>query len=148
MGVGCFIWPVQNQRLSNNFISATCSSKILDGRPFISGPASNFLVLICYKLMVCFWTISLTTRYIRSMCLVALLDLLLCKKKTTALWVSWFLTRFESRGAHGCREQWHGRDMMVYTGLSLHEDKNPASCVRWCIIIYWVKTPSIPSFIG
>jgi hypothetical protein len=29
----------------------------------------------------------------------------LCKKKTTALWVSWFLTRFESRGAHGCREQ-------------------------------------------
>jgi hypothetical protein len=40
------------------------------------------------------------------------------------------MTRFESRGAHGRGEQWNTRDMRVYTGLDLCEDKNPTSCVR------------------
>jgi hypothetical protein len=38
--------------------------------------------------------------------------------------------------------------MMVYTDLDFHEDKNPTSYVRWCIMIYWVETPSTPPFIG
>jgi hypothetical protein len=41
--------------------------------------------------------------------------------------LSLFLSRLESRVAHGCGEQWHTR---VYTGLGLGEDKNPTSCVR------------------
>jgi hypothetical protein len=39
-------------------------------------------------------------------------------------------------------------DTRVYTGLGLREDKNPTSCVRWCIMIRWVETPSTPPFIG
>jgi hypothetical protein len=54
--------------------------------------------------------------------------------------VSWFMTRFESRGAHGCGEQWHARDTRVYTGLGLREDENPTSCVHQCITIHWVET--------
>jgi hypothetical protein len=44
--------------------------------------------------------------------------------------VLWFLTRFESRGAHGCGGQWNTRDTRVYIGLDLREDKNPTSCVH------------------
>jgi hypothetical protein len=44
--------------------------------------------------------------------------------------LSWFLTRFENRDAHGREEQWNARDMMVYTGSSLRDDKNPMSCVH------------------
>jgi hypothetical protein len=62
--------------------------------------------------------------------------------------LSWFMTRFESKGAYGCRERWHARDMRVYTSSSLREDKNPTSCVCWCILIRWVETPSTPPFIG
>jgi hypothetical protein len=61
--------------------------------------------------------------------------------------VLWFMTRFESRGDHGCEEQCHARDMRFYTGSNLGEDKNRTSCVRWCIIIRWVETPSTPPFI-
>jgi hypothetical protein len=49
-----------------------------------------------------------------------------------------------SKGAHGCEEQWHARDTRVYTGLGLRVDKNPMSCVRLCIMIHWVETPSPP----
>jgi hypothetical protein len=54
--------------------------------------------------------------------------------------MSWFLTGFGNRGVHGCGEQWHVRDMMVYTGLGLREDKNPTSCV--CLMrtsILWIQ---------
>jgi hypothetical protein len=44
--------------------------------------------------------------------------------------LSWFLTRFESKGAHGCGEQWNARDMSVYIDSGLREDKNPTSCVH------------------
>jgi hypothetical protein len=40
------------------------------------------------------------------------------------------------------------RDMRVYLGLSIREDKNPTSCVRWCIMIHWVETLSTPPFTG
>jgi hypothetical protein len=46
-------------------------------------------------------------------------------------WILWFMTRFESRGAHGCDEQWNMRDMRVYAGSGLSEDNSPTSCVRW-----------------
>jgi hypothetical protein len=44
--------------------------------------------------------------------------------------------RFKSRGAHGCGEQWNARDMRVYTGSGLHEDKNPMTCVHWLYYDY------------
>jgi hypothetical protein len=44
--------------------------------------------------------------------------------------VLWFMTRFESRGAHGCGEQWNARDTRVYTGSGLREEKNPTSYVH------------------
>jgi hypothetical protein len=59
-----------------------------------------------------------------------------------AVGVSWFMTRFKSRGAHVCEEQWHARDMRVHIGLGLREDTNPTSCVHRCIMIHWVETPS------
>jgi hypothetical protein len=34
-------------------------------------------------------------------------------------------------GAHGCGEQWNARDMRLYTGLGLREDKTPMTCVCW-----------------
>jgi hypothetical protein len=37
------------------------------------------------------------------------------------------------------------RDTRVYTSSGLHEDKDPMSCVQWCIVIQWVETP-YPSF--
>jgi hypothetical protein len=40
------------------------------------------------------------------------------------------MTIFESRGAHERGEQWNARDTRVYTGLDLHEDKNPTSYVH------------------
>jgi hypothetical protein len=33
------------------------------------------------------------------------------------------MTRFESRGSHESEEQWHARDMRVYTDLGFHEDE-------------------------
>jgi hypothetical protein len=45
--------------------------------------------------------------------------------------LSWFLTTFECRGGHGCGEQQNIRGTMVYIGSSIHEDKNPISCVCW-----------------
>jgi hypothetical protein len=62
--------------------------------------------------------------------------------------LSWFTTRFESRGALGWEEQWHARGTRVYIGSGLPEDKNPTSCVRRCIMIYCVETLSTSSFIG
>jgi hypothetical protein len=59
-----------------------------------------------------------------------------------------FTIGFESRGAHGCEEQWYAMDTRVYTGLGRHEDKNPTSYVRRCIMIHWDETPSTPPFIG
>jgi hypothetical protein len=44
--------------------------------------------------------------------------------------LSWLMTRFESRGAHECGEQWNARKMRVYKGSGLCEDKNPSSSVR------------------
>jgi hypothetical protein len=46
-----------------------------------------------------------------------------------------FMTRFDSRGAHGCEEQCHARGTRVYTGPGLREDSSPTSCVHRCIII-------------
>jgi hypothetical protein len=36
--------------------------------------------------------------------------------------LSWFMTRFESRGAYRYVEQWNARDTRVYIGLGLRED--------------------------
>jgi hypothetical protein len=58
------------------------------------------------------------------------------------------MTRFESRGAHRCEVLWHARDTRVYTGLGLHEDNDPTSCVRQCIIFHFVETPTTLPFIG
>jgi hypothetical protein len=41
------------------------------------------------------------------------------------------MTRFKSRGAHGCDEQWNARDMRVYIGSGLPEDNGPTFYVRW-----------------
>jgi hypothetical protein len=62
------------------------------------------------------------------------------------LFFSWFMTRFESSGAHGCGEQWNARDTRAYTGLSLCEDKNPASCVRQLYYDCLGQEPLYPSF--
>jgi hypothetical protein len=55
---------------------------------------------------------------------------------------------FESRGAHGCEEQWNVRDMMVHTGLGLLTDNNTTSYVHQFFLIAWVENPSTPPFIG
>jgi hypothetical protein len=58
------------------------------------------------------------------------------------------MTRFESKSAHGCGEQWNVRDMMVYTGYELHEDKTLCPvCINF-IMIAWIETPPTPPFIG
>jgi hypothetical protein len=62
--------------------------------------------------------------------------------------VLWFMTIFESRGAHGCDEQWDAWHMRFYTGLGLHEDKTLRPMCVGCIMIAWVETPSTPPFIG
>jgi hypothetical protein len=58
------------------------------------------------------------------------------------------MTRFESRGAQRCGEQWNTRGMRVYTGSGLHEDKTLHPVCVDCIMIAWVDTPSTPPFIG
>jgi hypothetical protein len=60
--------------------------------------------------------------------------------------LSWFMTRFESRGAHGCGEQWNARDTRVYTDSGLCEDKNPASCMRQSYYDCLGWDPLYPSF--
>jgi hypothetical protein len=60
--------------------------------------------------------------------------------------LSWFMTRFESSGAHGCDEQWNVMDMRVYTGSSLSEDNIPTSCVRRLYYDYLGRDPLYPSF--
>jgi hypothetical protein len=44
--------------------------------------------------------------------------------------VPWFMTRFESKGAHGCKENGNARNTRVYIGSGLCEYKNPTSYVR------------------
>jgi hypothetical protein len=56
------------------------------------------------------------------------------------------MTRFESRGAHGCGEQWNKRDTRVYTGPGIHEDKNPMSYVRQLYYDCLGRDPLYPSF--
>jgi hypothetical protein len=56
------------------------------------------------------------------------------------------MTRFESRGAQGCEEQWNARDTTVYTGSGLHEDKNPMSYVRQLFYDFLGQDPLYPSF--
>jgi hypothetical protein len=62
--------------------------------------------------------------------------------------LSWFLTRFKRKDAHGSGEHWHARDTRIYIGSGLCEDKNSTSCVRRCIMICWVETSSAHPFIG
>jgi hypothetical protein len=50
---------------------------------------------------------------------------------TYDLELSWFMTRFKSRGAHRCDEQQNVRDMRVNTGPGLTEDNSPTCCVHW-----------------
>jgi hypothetical protein len=60
--------------------------------------------------------------------------------------VSWFMTRFESRGAHRCGEQWNTMDTRVYTGSGLCEDKNPMSYVCRLYYGHLGRDPLYPSF--
>jgi hypothetical protein len=49
-------------------------------------------------------------------------------------------------GAHECEEQWRARNMRVYTGLSLREEKKP---YIMCVSIYYDSLgydPLYPSF--
>jgi hypothetical protein len=62
--------------------------------------------------------------------------------------VLWFMTRFESRDAHGCGEQWNARDMRIYTSSSLREDKNPTSCIHQLYYDCFSRDPLYPSFCG
>jgi hypothetical protein len=61
-------------------------------------------------------------------------------------WVSWFMTRFASRRAHGCDEQWNARDTRVYIGSSLSEDNSPTSCVHRLYYDCLGRYPLYPSF--
>jgi hypothetical protein len=61
--------------------------------------------------------------------------------------LSWFLTRIKCRVLTDVEINGNTRDMRVYKGLSLREDKNPTSCVHQCIMIHWVKTPFTHPFI-
>jgi hypothetical protein len=54
----------------------------------------------------------------------------LCIEIDLTLQLSLFMTRFESRGGHGCDEQWNAWDTRVYTGSGLLEDNSPMSCVH------------------
>jgi hypothetical protein len=60
--------------------------------------------------------------------------------------MSWFMTRFESRGAYGCDEQWNTRDTMVYTGSDLPKDNSYMSCVCWLYYDCLGRDPLYPSF--
>jgi hypothetical protein len=55
-------------------------------------------------------------------------------------------TRFKSRGAHRCDEQWNTRGTRVYTGSDLHEDRNPTPCVRQLYYDCLGRDPIYPSF--
>jgi hypothetical protein len=65
---------------------------------------------------------------------------------THDLEMSWFMTRFESRGAHGCDEQWNVRDMRVYIGPGLPKDNRPTSYVRRLYYDCLRQDPIYPSF--
>jgi hypothetical protein len=60
--------------------------------------------------------------------------------------LSWFMTRFESRGAHGCDEQWNARDMRVYTDSGLPENNSLTSCMRRLYYDWLGRDPLYPSF--
>jgi hypothetical protein len=66
--------------------------------------------------------------------------------QTWAWFLSWFITRFESRSAHGRGDQWNTSDMRVYTGSGLREDKNTTSCVRQLYYDYLDRDPLNHSF--
>jgi hypothetical protein len=58
--------------------------------------------------------------------------------------VSWFMTRFECRGAHGCDEQWtQGTRGFIQVQASQRIIALRPMCTS-CIMIAWVKTPSTP----
>jgi hypothetical protein len=60
--------------------------------------------------------------------------------------MSWFTTRFESRGAHGREEQWNVGDTRVYIGSGLREDKNHMSYVRQLYYYSLGQDTLYPSF--
>jgi hypothetical protein len=67
-------------------------------------------------------------------------------EKDHTTYLSWFMTRFESRVAHGLDEQWNVRDMRVYTGSCLPEDNSPMSCVHRLYYDCLGRDPLYPSF--
>jgi hypothetical protein len=56
------------------------------------------------------------------------------------------MTRFESRGAHGCDEQWNARDTRINIGSGLPEDDSPTSCVHQLYYDCLGRDPLFPSF--
>jgi hypothetical protein len=56
------------------------------------------------------------------------------------------MTIFETRGAHGCHEQWNALDMRVYIGSGPSEDNSPTYCVRWLYYVCLGRDPIKPSF--
>jgi hypothetical protein len=58
------------------------------------------------------------------------------------------MTRFESRGAHGCGEQWNISNMRVYTGSTPLKIITLRPVCVGCIMIAWVETPSTSPFVG
>jgi hypothetical protein len=56
------------------------------------------------------------------------------------------MTRVESRGAHGCGEQWNTSDTRVYTGSGLRENKPPTFCVGQLYYDCLGRDPLYPSF--
>jgi hypothetical protein len=72
----------QNLKTIHQTHIVTCCLNTFAGKPLVSGSANIELVLMCSILMVRFWHLSFTTRYLRSICLEAPLDLLLLEKNT------------------------------------------------------------------
>jgi hypothetical protein len=60
--------------------------------------------------------------------------------------LSWFMTRFESRGAQECDEQWNAMGTRVYTGSGLPEDNSSTSCVHRLYYDCLGQDPLYPSF--
>jgi hypothetical protein len=56
------------------------------------------------------------------------------------------MTRFESRGAHGCDEQWNTRETRVYIGSVLPEDNSHTSYERRLYYDCLGRDPLYPSF--
>jgi hypothetical protein len=81
--------------LFNRTMSATWSRNILSIKSFVSGSVSICLILICSISTVWSWTLSFTTKYLMSICLVASLDLLLLKKKTVNLLSQYIVSGLE-----------------------------------------------------